>query len=151
MANYQIQKSFDASNWQNTGAPITARNISGIQQYSYTDLIANSPLTYYRVRQMSMDGQTSYSSIVFVKNEEGNSLSLYPNPTGKYLFISTGNGNVKLRSMRVFTISGQEVKILPLQNPRQYSLDVSHFTAGPYKLLIEFTDGSMQTHSFIKL
>lgn len=148
--NYQVQKSTDALNWQNTGNPIIARNVSGIQQYEYTDPTNNSPISYYRVKQTSINGSYLYSSVVFVKNKEEMNVSLHPKPADDFLFVSTGSLNLKLRSLEVYSVQGQRLIQINPGDVKQYSLDISNLSAAYYILKTQLSDGSFNNQLFIK-
>ena len=67
-----------------------AGNSISLQSYSYVD---DSPLmnrSYYRLRQVDLDGSFSYSNIVSVFLEHSKKPFVYPNPATKEIIIGEG-------------------------------------------------------------
>jgi hypothetical protein len=66
---YELERSYDGSNW-NTIAYIAAiGNSSDLNNYSYSDKNITSKVVYYRVKQVDKNGSFTYTSIKSMKNE----------------------------------------------------------------------------------
>ena len=78
---YEIQKSFDGSNFQSIGT-VKAMNK---HNYDFIDYDADQQsLIYYRLKMVDMDGNFSFSSIINFKTEQPVRFTLYPNPATDY-------------------------------------------------------------------
>ena len=108
---YTMERSFDGSNFTTAGV-IGYKPASGsINDYSYSDPETGSihPLVYYRIRQVSIDGQSVFSRIVLVRLPVHATLMVTPNPAAELAtlsFISDRNASV---SIRLIDISGNSV------------------------------------------
>ena len=89
---------------------------------------------YYRLRQVDMDGRTSYSPVVAVMGAE-NGLALYPNPVTDRLQVS---GPATAGRLLLRDLAGRVVNRIELK-PGPNDVDVAHLRPGLY--LVEWTDG----------
>lgn len=129
-------------------------NASFTQQYQTK--IKNTGFSYFRLKQVDVDGQFSYSSIIKVdcqSQQEHPLVSIYPNPTSSILNISTTNFSVP-PSFSVFDITGKEIS-----NPSSFlfdsqnlttKIDVSLLSNGSYILLIKDDNDFFQSIKFVK-
>ncbi|TZF86166.1 DUF3244 domain-containing protein (plasmid) [Pedobacter sp. BS3] len=128
----------------------SAFNTSGTNNYSFTDVMPMDGTSYYRIKQVDLDGKYSYSGIRAVENAGTLKLALYPNPVSEKLSIQCGkvSGNTQIR---IISIDGKVVftsgTINALSAP--YTVDVSGLKAGFYSVL--FTSGNNKlSGAFIK-
>ena len=89
------------NNWDILGF-VQAQNKAS--SYTFTD---NTPLniSYYRLRQIDIDGSETYSKIVSVSMESSNTLRVYPNPVADVLTLENATGS----DLHVLNLLGQEV------------------------------------------
>jgi hypothetical protein len=66
--NFEVQRSFDGSNWHVIAVMLGAGNSTTWQQYSYTDKNITAPVVYYRIRQVDMDGRSTYSTVKMIRS-----------------------------------------------------------------------------------
>lgn len=78
--SFEIQRSNDASNWENIGAV-------GNQINQLLDKNPLQELAYYRIKGNYLDGRVKYSSIVQVQIINDKIIELYPNPAKELLYI----------------------------------------------------------------
>jgi hypothetical protein len=84
MKGYAIERSFDGTFYENIGF-VGAKNQLGnpqLYQFSNTISAALSPVVYYRLRIIDLDGKIRYSNVVLVRKdkESGVPFSISPNP-----------------------------------------------------------------------
>lgn len=109
-----------------------AGNSQSIQQYGYQDLNVPSTKTYYRLRQVDMDGQMSYSNTVHVLGEEQRFL-LFPNPVVDDLMIQMSQPSAVPIAIEIFDIQGQLMrKEIISSGLQEVQLDVSQLVPGLY-------------------
>jgi len=66
---YELERSYDGSNW-NTIAYLTAAGTAqNLNNYSYTDKNITAKVVYYRVKQVDIDGSFTYTSVKSIKND----------------------------------------------------------------------------------
>ena len=61
-----VEKSEDGANFTNIGTVEAAGNSDDIKGYNYLDIMANAEQTFYRLKQVDVDGSSSYSEMVSV-------------------------------------------------------------------------------------
>ena len=89
---------------------------------------------YYRLRQVDLDGQASYSPVVAVAGRDAG-LALYPNPAGARLQVSGPAGPGRLT---LYDLAGRPVARFALAAGAA-EVDLSALPAGLYA--VEWTDG----------
>ena len=67
---------------------ISALDGTGVKEYDFVDENISNGLTYYRLKQVDLDGRFSYSRIVWVDRKLSKEQSIYPNPTHNFITIS---------------------------------------------------------------
>lgn len=114
--------------------------------YQYTDANSKSD-NYYRLRQVDIDGKTSYSKVINSINpcaSHDERLVIYPNPVMDKLYYSSSG---EFHTVNIMTLEG---KILQTIKDSDQVIDLIELKNGMY--LIEFlsTEGSL-TRKFIKI
>jgi alpha-tubulin suppressor-like RCC1 family protein len=83
---YFIEQSFDGYNFDKIGEKLSLGN--GNQIYTFNTSDKKKIFTYYRIKQISSNGQAYYSNIVKIRNNKSLILSAFPNPTKQNLNIT---------------------------------------------------------------
>lgn len=151
-ANFELQRSADATRF-NTLAVINSHvNSSSRQDYNYDDLLPLPGINYYRLKMNDEDGTYAYSRIIRVEmgKTKSQSIYLFPNPVSHILNLSPdddenvsyeiidGNGKV----MREKTIG-------KTSRSRTLTIDIKNLSEGLYFLMVEGTR-SRETLKFVK-
>jgi hypothetical protein len=99
-----------------------AGNSARVVNYQVTDAKVfnkmNSQIAYYRIKQVDMDGQFSYSNIVRVNKNSNqiHSVSVYPNPFVNTTAVSlntnsSGTAQVEITDIQGRLIGGESVSV----------------------------------------
>ncbi|MGN6165024.1 MAG: G8 domain-containing protein [Flavisolibacter sp.] len=64
---YEVERSFDASNWNRIAAVAAKGNSSNVNNYAYTDRSVASKVIYYRIKQTDFSGKATYTAIKSIK------------------------------------------------------------------------------------
>lgn len=64
---YEVQRSYDATSWNTVGYVNAVGNTSNLTNYSYTDKNVSSKTVYYRIKQVDLDRQFTYTDVKSVK------------------------------------------------------------------------------------
>jgi hypothetical protein len=116
--------------------------------YTAQDVNPYTGVSFYRLRQTDLDGNSTYSTVVSVSFDKKKALSVYPNPSKGTLYIS---GAVNETSLKVewFDISGRALlqQIVPVQSGLA-TLN-TQFNNGIYLLKITSSDGSFKLQNVI--
>lgn len=100
---FEVERSLDGATFKAIGFVKGNVNSGSVKNYRFTDdraleLFAGASV-YYRLKQVDLDGNYSYSNIALLSIEEGSDISLYPNPfnssTGVYV-NALENANVTI-------------------------------------------------------
>lgn len=105
-SHFVVQHSINGLQFEDAGT-VTARNTSGVNNYSFTHGPLTEGLHYYRLRMVDIDGRFSYSPVKLVKTAAASGLQLYPNPAGKFVTMQGLEAN---GIIRVFTLDGRLLK-----------------------------------------
>ncbi len=127
-AYFEVMKSTDGIHFYPIGKVEGNGTTSDISYYSFNDLQLSAGTTYYRLKQVDLDGQFKFTDIRILKVESFNGLQVLSNP---------GNGQVKLRN---YFAAGATVEI-SVQNVLEQVVYTSSETAekGNYEKEIDLT------------
>lgn len=82
--SYEVERSDDGIHFKKIGSVAGGGSSNEQHNYFFTDnLQVNgvAPLLYYRIKQNDVDGGSSYSAIISLKNPVSVSIQVYPNPS----------------------------------------------------------------------
>jgi hypothetical protein len=131
IANYAIEKKTDNTNWTTVGTVVSKGN--GVNNYQFTDAATIQGITYYRIKQVGINGAFTYSSIIKLSNSQMNSLNIYPNPVKDVVTIS----GAKVGSKLLLTdISGKLLQQITVTQA-SFIVDMSKYNSGVYILKSE--------------
>ncbi len=145
---YQVQKSSDATTWTNIGNTIAASNYVALNDYSLIDAALLYSTTYYRIVQMDVNGKMNYSSIVSVKDNGKDEISVFPIPAVSVVNVRANN-NTTIKRIKLFDAGGKLLMVKEGSNNALYSFAISNLSSGFYLLSIETNNGKT-TKSFMK-
>ncbi len=132
--NYEVQKSLDAINFVEIAVKNSVGN--GTNNYFVVDKLNSTDKTiYYRIKQTSLDGTESYSSIVKVVNGKTLYVTVYPNPTTQKAIVRINDRNL---IGQTFTVLNADGKIIfnGIINGGENEIDLSNNAAGTYLIKI---------------
>jgi hypothetical protein len=89
VTRYEVEKSSDAISFSKM-ANIPG-NGDGTNDYTFTEMQTLTGTAYYRIKQIDIDGRSSYSSIITLRNNNQHPISLYPNPAKELVTVIVGN------------------------------------------------------------
>ena len=128
-----IERSTDGIHFLEIGRLQGAGTSYTVRSYHFIDAAPISGLNYYRLRQVDIDGVSTYHKIISVEMDalqSGIQLKAYPNPTNNFLSISW-DGPAEPTLIRVFDMTGREqLHQVTVAGLTQYSLMVSHLSNG---------------------
>jgi hypothetical protein len=148
-AHFDVERSADIESFQLIGRVDGKGTSDAKQQYSFIDEAPMAGWNYYRLKQVDIDGKTSYSKLVAVLNETtltGDELNLSPNPADRDLTIRI-NSSAKIGQVMVYTMQGHQMS---QSTSAINQLDVSALPAGIYILEVRTTDNRVLRQRFVK-
>lgn len=109
---YEVERSEDAQHFTSV-ANVTAKNATGVNAYSVTDVTARGSVNFYRIKSVDMDGKVAYSAVVKAVIENATAaadLTVYPNPVkGSQVAVQVANLASGNYSVQLYSANGQQV------------------------------------------
>jgi hypothetical protein len=143
---YEVERSTNGMKFETIGF-VAAH---GKPFYSFTDAQPAAGTVYYRVKNMDIDGQYKYSSIVKVTNKRASTLKLYPVPAKENVTLQ----HERIRAnttLTLTTIDGRVVKqIRPATDSYQTPVSLSGLQPGLYLLRLDNGQGETEAIKVVK-
>ena len=138
---FEVQRSNDGRTYAAVGKVNAAANGQSVNSYELTDSKnANAATTYYRIKQVDKNGETTYSVIRSINvDKNAASISLYPNPARsntKLVFDApvAGKASISIRDAAGKQMQLQTMQIVKGLN--QHTLNVQTLAAGEYTVTL---------------
>jgi hypothetical protein len=134
---FLVERSSNGKDFEAIGS-VAAQNLSGGSDYNFEDIHPLSGTTYYRLRQVDLNGEYYYSEVRTVQVDFVPSLSLTPNPTTDIVRVSLSmvNENSEM-DLIVYDALGKQVKAITTNGAllkNGYLFDLSDLARGTYLL-----------------
>ena len=142
---FSVQRSNRGDEFDDIGV-VNSNNTSLSQNYSFTDIHPKAGTNYYRIKQVSIDGKITYSSIAKIDVSDVLNIKIAPNPVQNILII-TGLGISK--DLFIANISGKIVLKVNSINDN-YNWNIQQLPAGVYYLIAEEKGKNVASMKFIK-
>jgi hypothetical protein len=148
-SHFIIERSKDGSTYD---ALVRINHLPNQTIYSYRDVAKQNAQWFYRLKMVDIDGRFVYSNVLSSSVDciGKTTLTIYPNPVNKVIYISS---NKTIRKIMLLSITGQVVaEQVPAQlQPGIYSIPVTdRMRKGLYILQVLATDGTIQNSKLIK-
>lgn len=131
---FVIEVSRDGSYWQELGTVNAVGNTTSETEYTYTDKTPFNGLSYYRLREVDVNG-VSMDLDVLVGNYTGVKYLLYPVPVNKSMFLE--GAYLAESTVKVINNVGDAVDVGTTFFGDKLSFDFSGVKNGVYYLVIE--------------
>lgn len=108
---FTIETSTNQRNWTTISKINGNGNSNSVKTYTYRLLNQTSNNTYYRLKQVDVNGNYAYSAVVVTSpcNSEVMNIEMYPNPTTGLINMSYHQDGFQLGTVSVFDILGSKV------------------------------------------
>jgi hypothetical protein len=152
---FAIERSLNGGVFAKIGT-VAAHGTSAVaQQYTYRDANAArlGSLAYYRLRQVDLDGASTYSPVrpvAFAATASAPQLSLYPNPAADQLHVALTGLAAPGAQLTVYSVLGQAMLTAQLNTASQADVALAGLPAGTYVLRVALPDGSTKHAPFAK-
>jgi hypothetical protein len=132
---FEIEKSTNNTAWEKIGVIAEIKNTIAKTNYEFIDNHESSSEEniYYRIKQIGINGEVSYSPVQLVRNTR--LVSVYPNPATKSVTINW-SGHKQPQQIKLFNLSGKEMNISYSANATNAELNINHLPAGVYILAL---------------
>lgn len=108
---YQVQRSFNGTDWQHVTYIQSPHHAGGVQQYQLTDNNTHIGTTSYRLKLVETDGRSKYSHIRVIRiTDLATAIKLFPNPAREEASLSIiGNFRDDIAHVRITSADGNEM------------------------------------------
>lgn len=158
-AYFGVERSKDALVWENIGYVQAAGNSDTEKSYEFVDdqlpLGRNaSPVFYYRLKLVDLDGKFNYSDIrgVNFRNSFDGIIKVYPNPTVSNIHIDLSGWEDagENTSLHIFDSTGKSMLVKDIIGQGIELIDVSAWPSGSYHINVSH-NGQTDHHRFVKV
>ena len=142
---FDVQRSFDGINFETAGTVNGRINSSVPNYYNFKDYDASNTvgIIYYRLKQVDLDGNFSFSNIINVRNNHAELVSIYPNPTADFIIIKTALNTSAEIKYRLINSSGK--LILEGSQNSGSKINLGNVAAGLYFIKVTLPNGKAET------
>lgn len=147
--HFEVERSRDGIDFATIGEVAGAGNSQVQLDYVFVDTDPLPGLSYYRLKQVDLDGALAWSAIVPVQRSTSAVLTLYPNPASDVVHLQPVANAAQPVSAMIHDGAGRMVRELEagaLSGP----IDVSDLPAGAYSLRVTGIDGSVSEGRFLR-
>ncbi len=136
-AYFAIERSVDGKNFETLKNVNGAGNSSTIKKYTETDAQPLKGISYYRLKQVDFNGQSSYSELrtVIVKNAGKTYVALSPSPAQNNLNIEFNTDASIVYTIEISDIAGKIISSSAITSGKEStktSVDVTELSRGMY-------------------
>lgn len=148
-SHFIVQRSNDAVNFSDRGKLDAQGNSTGRISYAFNDpLNSQSPIVYYRLKMVDLDGTYAYSKIVAIKlngKADDQMFSVFPNPTVDHVKVLLNTVKDADAVIRVLSSDGRTLlnKTYGLQKGDNILVlrEIAALPAGQYLLEVNMPEG----------
>ena len=130
--HFEVERSLDGLNFEVIGKKKGAGNSLTKIEYSFFDQNSPKGISYYRLKQIDLDGKYTYSEICTVTNKGTEGVSFYPNPVRNDLTIDYYTDNSKPNSISVTDVLGKLIQVKTSFVDSKTTIDCSDLVDGIY-------------------
>lgn len=138
--HFVIERSSNALSFDSIGHK-PGRNSSRNEDYEYMDEHPLAGISYYRLKQVSKNGSTTYSPVVAVRMDQGAILFTANNPVTDLLTIRTTAQKLELQ---LSDMTGREIRRLTVSGPADHRIDIHALPSGEYLLTGQMQEQKQQ-------
>jgi len=108
-SHFIVERSTDAVSFKTVGTVAGKGNSSFTQNYSFTDVAVSGTVIYYRIKQVDVDGTSSYSKTVALRSGSAriNNYTVYPNPFVSNIKVQIDAKEKEDVMIRINNLTGQ--------------------------------------------
>lgn len=149
---FEVQRSYDATNWESIGKVSGHGNSNVPVEYSYVDELVANGQVYYRLKQVDYSGEVEYHKVVSVQPKacDSQSISISPNPASQVLNLIVNTKNSETLRANIVDVTGKIIKSIDQKLESTQQIDISSIPNGTYFLKIEGADQRQkETYPFV--
>jgi len=141
-SRFEVERSFDNKDFVTVSSIKAIGNTNTVQKYNSYDKAPSAGINYYRLRQIDVDGNFSYSHVVAIRPAYHNATQVYPNPAQNNTTLQWETLTAHKEEVILYNAAGRPVqtRILDLAaGVNRVTWNVSTLAAGLYYFKLEET------------
>ncbi len=140
---YEAEKSHDGQTWKKFASAAPSAGSDPVQVYSVTDAEAMQAVTYYRIKQIDLDGKSTYSTVEkLIRPAASATVRIFPSPFTGSLTVSFLSAVPQVVTAQLINSAGSVValqRIIPVAGSQRLAINgLQGLPAGMY--WIKLTD-----------
>lgn len=142
---FQLERSKNGNDFFTIAQVDAANNSNSELQYNVTDENPYYPVSYYRLKQVDLNGDFKYSATIAIESESEEALSVhqvYPNPTKEKLFVEFSLAKPEHGLVTITDISGKVIHTVDLDCATTNVVEFNSKSWAPGMYLIRVTTDS---------
>lgn len=152
-SHFLIEKSLNGLNFSPAGKVLSKGNSVTKQSYWFDELVTdpafmNASQLFYRIRQVDLDGSSTWSPVIKLQMQEQDLVSVYPNPVKKGSLPGVYIKDAKNMKVRIYNATGQMLAEQTLNDGYNVLKLIDHSTGLRFLRLVN-ADGRIQTFPII--
>ena len=152
---FQIERSDDGIHFTRIGEIRGAGNSFTMHNYQFTDDYKSTQKMFYRIRQVSRDQKSSYSTISIINSSVPglSSIDHFPNPAQKQVTVVINKPDQGMVTISLYSVDGklvQQKQIMKDKVSISTSLDLQQLNKGTYLMKVSIGNASQEVRKMIK-
>lgn len=144
---FDIQRSKDGKIWETIALKKGMGTITTQTNYEVIDEKPLEGISYYRIKQVDIDGKINFSPLKSIKNNPELEITVYPSP-GKDI-VKVNTNNKKLDTIEIVDLLGNVITAPYTIENGEYIYTISHLKKGIYTINM-LVDGQKITRRLVK-
>ena len=143
-AYFDVERSADVQFWHTVSSVPAAGQSHALLQYSDQDHEPLPGTSYYRLRQVDLDGTADLSPVVAVQfQRSGTAVRLYPVPFSDQLWVHVPDD--VLLGVELYDSAGRLQYVQAIQDGDRWLIAAAHLPVGPYLIRVLTSQGPSST------
>jgi hypothetical protein len=143
-SHFNVEKSENGSTWNSIGL-VFPKESSSVNSYSFTDKSAVGSIVYYRIRQVDVDGGSTFSKVQVIRNAEVKNLAQVFSPAQNSIRVNFAQPLESAVQIRLFSSNGQLISTKSVNgSSSRADLSVNN-GKGVYVVQVVDTAGAIQS------
>ncbi|MGZ5255230.1 MAG: G8 domain-containing protein [Flavitalea sp.] len=143
-SHFKVERSENGSVWNSIGM-VFPKEGSSVNRYSFTDKSAVGAVVYYRIRQVDVDGGSTFSKVQVIRNSEVKNLAQVFSPSQNSIRVNFAQPLESAVQIRLFSSTGQLISTKSVNGSANRADLAVNNGKGVYVVQVVDTTGSIQS------
>ncbi|GGB78728.1 hypothetical protein GCM10011325_02830 [Dyadobacter sediminis] len=137
-AYFLVERSSDGRVFTTAGKVEALKGSQTERSYRFLDTGFAKGISYYRLKQVDLDGKSVYSRILALDAATKGEIKLYPNPVQKALTLELPDASSEKVQIKLVNAAGQQVFVQEQAENRngKINIDIEKLPAGIYQVIV---------------